>query len=214
MQQPTRATAPLLTHGGYFGLRNAGQFLWRRCREPIHTDHGHVGCRASRIRRGIDHRVGPCKQLDPCVVLRPPSLLSASSRISTIWGAAYDGFQYSIQGSNDGTTWTPLFDALTVFGAGEPFTFGTFSGTAPTTVNNVLTPGAGPNGTVGYIADFNFNDAFQIYAFGASQVAFNQFNADQELSAVAAAPVPGRPFWLVAVPPSRKLPELTRRGYR
>jgi len=44
---------------------------------------------------------------------------------------------------------------------------------------------------VGYIADFNFSDAFQIYAFGASQVAFNQFNADQELSAVAAAPVPG-----------------------
>jgi hypothetical protein len=99
-------------------------------------------------------------------------------------GAAYDGYQYTIYGSNNGTTWAPLFDALTVNGSGEPFTLGSFNGTAPTTVNNVLTPGAGPNGTVGYIADFNFNTAFKYYAFGASTEAINLGNADQEFSAV------------------------------
>jgi hypothetical protein len=55
------------------------------------------------------------------------------------FGVAYDGYQYTIEGSNDGTTWTPLFDALTVTGGGEPFTLGTFTGTAPVSVNNVLT---------------------------------------------------------------------------
>lgn len=72
------------------------------------------------------------------------------------FGAAYDGYQYTISGSNDGVAYTPLFDALTVVGVSEPFTLGTFTGTAPTRVNNVLTPGAGPGGTVGYEADFNF----------------------------------------------------------
>ena len=100
------------------------------------------------------------------------------------FGAQYDGFQYTIEGSNNGTTWTPLFDATSVIGAGEPFTLGTFTGTAPTSVNNVLTPGAGPGGAVGYIADFTFGTAYQYYAFGASTVAFAQGNADQELSAV------------------------------
>jgi hypothetical protein len=102
------------------------------------------------------------------------------------FGAQYDGFQYTIFGSNNGTTWTPLFDAITVVGATEPFTLGTFTGTAPFTVNNVLTPGAGPGGTVGYIADFTFGSAFLDYAFGASTVAIDQFNADQEFSAVGA----------------------------
>jgi predicted porin len=101
------------------------------------------------------------------------------------FGAAYDGYQYQIQGSNDGTTWTPLYDALTVTGGGEPFTLGTFSGTAPTRVNNVLTPGAGPGGTVGYEADFSFGQAYKYYAFGASTEAFNAGNTDQELSGVA-----------------------------
>ena len=105
-------------------------------------------------------------------------------------GSAYDGYQYSISGSNNGTTWTPLFDALTVTGSGEPFTLGTFTGTAPSTVNNVLTPGAGPGGTVGYEAAFTFGTPYQFYAFGASTVAFRQGNTDQELSAVGAAGVP------------------------
>jgi hypothetical protein len=98
---------------------------------------------------------------------------------------------YNIFGSNNGTTWTPLFDALTVNGSGEPFTLGNSSGTAPQTVNNVLTPGAGPNGTVGYEASFLFANAFQFYAFGASTIAIADGNSDQELSAVGAAIVPG-----------------------
>ena len=69
-------------------------------------------------------------------------------------------------------------------GAVEPFTLGTFTGTAPTNVNSVLTPGAGPGGTVGYITDFSFGTAYLYYAFGASTVAFAQGNTDQELSAV------------------------------
>jgi hypothetical protein len=101
-------------------------------------------------------------------------------------GSAYDGYQYAIAGSNDGKTWTLLFDALTVIGSGEPFTLGSFTGTAPTTVNNVVN---GPNG-VGYEADFTFANSYQFYAFGASTEAFNSGNSDQELSAVAALAVP------------------------
>jgi hypothetical protein len=100
------------------------------------------------------------------------------------FGAAYDGYQYTIEGSNDGTTWTPLYDTLTVAGVGEPFTIGTSTGTAPWRVNNVLTPGAGPGGTVGYEAFFNFGTAYKWYAFGASTEAFNAGNSDQELSGV------------------------------
>ena len=71
-------------------------------------------------------------------------------------------------------------------GAGEPFTLGTFTGTAPLTVNNVLTPGAGPGGTVGYEASFTFGSAYSEYAFGASTFAVQSGNSDQELSAVGA----------------------------
>lgn len=106
------------------------------------------------------------------------------------FGAAYDGYQYTIEGSNDGVTYTPLFDALTVVGAGEPFTLGTFTGTAPTRVNNVLTPGAGPSGTVGYEADFTFGTAYRFYAFGGSTIAIQSGNTDQELSAVGTVPEP------------------------
>jgi hypothetical protein len=113
-------------------------------------------------------------------------------------GSPYDGFQYAIAGSNDGTNWTVLFDALTVNGSGEPFKLGTFTGTAPLFVNNVLTPQSvgidpGCTGTntpcaVGYIAFFDFGTAYKYYAFGASTVAVNQENADQELSAVGTGP--------------------------
>ena len=106
------------------------------------------------------------------------------------YGSAYDGFQYTIYGSNDGTTWTALFDATSVVGGGEPFTLGTFTGTAPTWVNNVGTPGNGPNGQVGYIAEFDFGQSFSDFAFGASTVAFRQSNSDQELTAVGSTSVP------------------------
>jgi hypothetical protein len=104
-------------------------------------------------------------------------------------GSGYDGYQYKIAGSNDGVNWTLLFDALTVKASdsetGEPFTLDTFTGTAPSTVNYVLTPGAGPGGTVGYIAQFNFGTAYKYYAFGASTEAAG--NTEQELSAVGAS---------------------------
>jgi hypothetical protein len=107
------------------------------------------------------------------------------------YGSQYDGLQYTIEGSNDGTTWTQLFDATSVSGGSEPFTLGTYTGTAPTWVNNVLTPGNGPAGTVGYIAQFSFGQSFSEYAFGASTVAFAQGNTDQELTAVTSVPEPG-----------------------
>jgi len=150
-----------------------------------------------------------CTGLPPTVNGQQNNWIEATfpSPVSTIvvfpnidhFGAAYDGFQYSIAGSNDGTTWTVLYDATSVNGANEPFTLGTFTGTAPTTVNNVCpvasclqntgVPGSGPNGTVGYIARFTFATAYQYYAFGASTVAAGNNpspNTDQELSAVGA----------------------------
>jgi len=129
-------------------------------------------------------------------------LASFSSPVSTIvvfpnidhYGSAYDGYQYQIYGSNDGVNWTFLYDTISVTGGGEPFTLGSYAGSAPTTVNNVLTPqsiGLPPSCTgtstpcaVGYIAQFTFGTAYQFYAFGASTEASNSGNTDQELSAV------------------------------
>ncbi len=106
------------------------------------------------------------------------------------FGSSYDGFQYTVLGSNDGTTFAPLFDALTVSGVGEPFTLGSFTGTAPTNVNNVLVGTGGGEGRTGYIADFTFGTAYRYYSFGASTVAIRAQNEDQELSAVGIAAVP------------------------
>jgi len=102
---------------------------------------------------------------------------------------AYDGYQYAILGSNDNSTYTPLFDALTVTGAGPDFKLGTFTGTAPLTVNNVLTPGAGPAGTVGFIADFNFSSAYKFYEFVPSTEATSA-NPEPEFSAIGTTNVP------------------------
>ena len=147
--------------------------------------------------------------LPPTVNNQPNNWIEATfpSPVSTIvvfpnidhFGLAYDGFQYSIAGSNDGTTWTVLYDATSVNGSNEPFKLGNFTGTAPTTVNNVCPvalcalnaglPGSGPNGTVGYIARFTFTTAYQYYAFGASTVAAGNNpspNTDQEFTAVGA----------------------------
>ena len=111
--------------------------------------------------------------------------------------ASYDGYQYTISGSNDGVHWTPLFDATSVNGSAPPFTLGTFTGAEPNVANNVLTNagstglgtgGVGPGGTVGYVADFVFGQAYTYYSFGPSTEAINAGNADQELSGVAALP--------------------------
>jgi hypothetical protein len=137
-----------------------------------------------------------------------PIVVSFSSAVSHIrvfdnidhYGAAYDGYQYSIAGSNDGVNYTPLFDALTVNGSGEPFTLGAYTGTAPTTVNNIVT-GAFYNGATGYIADFTFGSAYKYYSFGDSTMAVNSGNSDQELSGVgsiAAVPEPESYAMLIA----------------
>ncbi len=126
-----------------------------------------------------------------------PIVVSFSSAVSNIrvfanmdhLGSSYDGYQYTISGSNDGNNYTQLFDAKTVNGSGEPFTLGDFTGTAPTKVNNIST-GAFKNGQTGYIADFSFSTAYKYYEFGSSTVAIASGNADQELSAVAAVPEP------------------------
>jgi hypothetical protein len=110
------------------------------------------------------------------------------------FGDAYDGYQYQIWGFN-GSGWDFLFDALTVNGAGEPFTLGNFNGTAPTNVNNVLSNG----GPVAYIADFSFGSAYSEYALGASTVAFAQGNADQEFSAIGTAGVPEPASWAMMI---------------
>jgi hypothetical protein len=109
------------------------------------------------------------------------------------FGSAYDGYQYTIAGSNDNTNWTVLFDATSVNGSGEPFTLGAFTGTQPLFVNNVnsgpcYTNAAGNVNCVGYEAFFDFGKAYKYYAFGASTVAIAQGNADQELSAVGTGP--------------------------
>jgi hypothetical protein len=128
-------------------------------------------------------------------------------------GSAYDGYQYQIYGSNDGVAWTFLFDVTSVNPCGEntcvddngePFTLGSFTGTAPGTVNNVLTPqsvglatscsGTATPCAIGYIAQFNFSTAYTNYAFGASTYATGQGNADQELSAVGAAQMQVNPI--------------------
>jgi hypothetical protein len=101
------------------------------------------------------------------------------------FGTAYDGYQYSIYGWN-GSSFVPLYDTLTVAGAGEPFTIGTSTGTAPWLVNNVLTPSSvsNPNGDPGYEAFFSFGSAYSVYALGSSTEAINGGNVDQEFSAV------------------------------
>jgi hypothetical protein len=111
------------------------------------------------------------------------------------FGSQYDGYQYTIEGSNDLTNWTFLFDSLSVVGATEPFTLGGHLGTAPSLVNNVGLGNSSPGGQVGYIADFHFGNAYQYYAFGASSVAFAQGNADQELTAVTAIGAPEPATW-------------------
>jgi hypothetical protein len=132
--------------------------------------------------------------VSPTIVAVFPNAVSSIIVFPNIdhFGSQYDGYQYTISGSNDGISYTQLFDAVSVVGAVEPFQLGMFTGTAPYLVNNVLTPGAGPGGTVGYEAFFSFSQAYKWYAFGASTVAVNQGNADQELSAVATpTPEPG-----------------------
>jgi PEP-CTERM motif len=77
--------------------------------------------------------------------------------------------------------------------ASEPFQLGGFTGTAPTTVNNVLTNplGIGHGGTVGYIADFTFANSYSFYQFNQSTLAASSSNLEPEFTAVGTVPEPG-----------------------
>ena len=107
-------------------------------------------------------------------------------------GAAYDGYQYTVYGSNNlSGPAVLLYNPTAVSGSGEPFFLAGNAGTTdPTRVNVVQTPGAGPNGVVDYITDFTFSQSYKYYLFGASDVAVLSGNDDQELTAVAAIPEP------------------------
>jgi hypothetical protein len=111
------------------------------------------------------------------------------------YGDAYDGYQYQIYGRNAAGGWDFLFNALTVAGAGEPYTLGSFAGTAPTSVNNVLSNG----GPVAYIADFTFANAYSVFAFGASTEAINAGNPDDEFSAIGRAAIPEPMGWTLMI---------------
>ena len=87
------------------------------------------------------------------------------------YGYPTDGYQYAIEGSNDGKSWTSLFDVSSVLGAKPQFTIGSYTGTAPVRVDNIITGGK-KDQAVGYIADFQFNTAYKYYAFGGSKQAF------------------------------------------
>lgn len=104
-------------------------------------------------------------------------------------GFGFDAFQYTILGSTDGSIYNLLFAPLTVNEVDAPgtnFTLKTWTGTAPTLVNNVLTPGAGPSGIVGYEAYFDFGvNSYRYYMFGVSGVPGGY--DELELSAVAQA---------------------------
>ena len=83
-------------------------------------------------------------------------------------GFAWDVFQYKISGSTDGVNYTPLFDPQTVNEANNPganaaFTLKTFTGTAPTLLNNTITPGLGSSvGNIGYEEYFTFSSSYQV----------------------------------------------------
>src|SRR5258708_23382788 len=101
------------------------------------------------------------------------------------FGASYDGYQYSIFGSDDNVSYDNLlFDVTNVTGAGVPFTVVTGPGPLMR-VNNVLTPGAGPHGTVGYIADFELPRGFRYLKFEASTFARAAGDVQTEFTAVA-----------------------------
>jgi hypothetical protein len=131
----------------------------------------------------------------PTIITQFAAPVSSIRVFSSIdhFGDGWDYFQYSISGSNDGVAYDPLFDATSVVGSAPPFTLGTFTGTGPFQVNNVLTPGAAALYTVGYEADFKFAKAYRWYSFGASTAALAGGNQDEEISAVASldpTPVP------------------------
>jgi hypothetical protein len=117
-----------------------------------------------------------------------------------------DVFQWQIWGCSGigcgtgGGIWTDLFDPKTANVVAGKDELGTGIGLGNVSrVNNTLFvgPGVGPAGTVGYVTDLTFSKAYQLFAFGGSDLAMlasqtSGFNARQEISAVTAdVPLPG-----------------------
>jgi hypothetical protein len=105
------------------------------------------------------------------------------------FGSPTDGYQYTIEGSNNLTSWTALYDTTGVTGSGEPYTIGSHTGTAPTSVNNVRT--STKNHHVAYIADFTFGTAYKYYALGASTVVMTEGDASEPISRVTLVEISG-----------------------
>jgi hypothetical protein len=107
-------------------------------------------------------------------------------------GYGWDVFQYQILGSTDGTTYTLLFDPQAVNEANNPgansaFTLKTFTGTAPTLLNNTITPGLGSAvGNVGYEEYFTFSNSYSFFRFAPSTLTLTAAGGENEteLSAV------------------------------
>ena len=109
-------------------------------------------------------------------------------------GYAWDVFQYKILGSNDGVNYSALFDPISVNEPNQPntnasFTLNTFTGTAPTLLNNTLTPGQGGyQGNVGYEEYFTFGGSYQYFQFLPSTLTTAPGGENElELSAVGIA---------------------------
>jgi hypothetical protein len=107
-------------------------------------------------------------------------------------GYGWDVFQYRILGSTDGVTYTLLFDPQAVNevnnpGANAAFTLRTFTGTAPTLLNNTITPGLGsPAGNIGYEEYFTFSSSYSFFRFAPSTLTLTDPTGENEteLSAV------------------------------
>jgi hypothetical protein len=105
-------------------------------------------------------------------------------------GFAWDVFQYQILGSTDGVTYTLLFDPQTVNEANDPgvnaaFTLNAFTGTAPTLLNNTITPGLGSSaGNIGYEEYFSFSSSYSHFRFAPSTLTLTTGENETELSAV------------------------------
>lgn len=108
-------------------------------------------------------------------------------------GNAWDVFQYKIYGSTDGSSYSLLFDPISVneanhSGQNIAFTLNSWTGTAPTLLNDTLTPGQGSSvGSIGYEEYFTFGSSYQYYEFLPSTLTFTTGENELELSAVGLA---------------------------
>jgi hypothetical protein len=102
-------------------------------------------------------------------------------------GRSWDVFQYHIWGSNDNTTYFDLFDPISVHEADNPganaaFTLNAYTGTAPTLLNNTVTPGLGSIvGNIGYEEYFTFSSPYAYFKFLPSTLTLTAPTGENEL---------------------------------